>query len=101
MLKDTKIKLKILSKEIRELKNQRPLRNRGTKSLGQIEISIYQLKYHFRHTHIAYCELRGRNRDQIEKPAENNKANEKYIEKIKKEILEKYDEQCKIIHSCA
>lgn len=101
MLKDTKIKLKILSKEIRELKNQRPLRNRGSKSLSQIEVSIYQLKYHFRHTHIAYCELRGRTREQIEKPAESNKANETYIEKIKKEILEKYDEKCKIIHSCA
>ena len=98
MFEDTKSKLKILAKEIRELKDQRPLRNRGNKDLDQIVNSIYQLKYYFRHTHIAYCELRGRTRDQIEKPSNVNKANEKYIEKIKKEILEKYDEKVRAVN---
>lgn len=50
------------------------------------------MSYEFRHNHIAYCELRGRTRDQIEKPAENNLPNETYIEKIKQRWLEKNDE---------
>lgn len=39
----------------------------------------------FRHQHIAYCELRGRSRDQIEQPAKYNKPNEEWISKLKKE----------------
>ena len=40
---------------------------------------------YFRHHHIAYCELRGRTRDQIERPAENNLPNEAWIARIKAE----------------
>jgi len=43
----------------------------------------YELSKEFRHHHIAFCELRGRLRDEIEKPANNNLANEDVIEKIK------------------
>jgi len=39
----------------------------------------------FRHQHIAYCELRGRTRDQIEKPGEDNEPNEDWITKLKNE----------------
>lgn len=35
--------------------------------------------------HIAYCELRGRTRDQIEKPREDNPPNESFIQRIKTE----------------
>ena len=52
------------------------------KLLGQ----LYRLKRDARHHHIAYCELRGRTRDQIEKPRDNNSPNERLI----KEIKEKY-----------
>lgn len=48
---------------------------------------IYKLKYEYRHLHIALCELRGRKREQIEKPADNNRPNETYIEKLKTQIL--------------
>jgi len=48
---------------------------------------LHDLQYEYRHHHIAYCELRGRTRDQIEpKIRENNNPNERYI----REIKEKY-----------
>ena len=44
---------------------------------------LRELSWDYRHYHIAYSELRGRTRDQIEKPREDNKAWESYINKIK------------------
>lgn len=41
--------------------------------------------YVFRHNHIAYCELRGRSRSQIEKPREGNEPSETLVDRIKKE----------------
>ncbi len=49
-------------------------------------------RYTFRHQHIAYCELRGRARWQIEKPADHNKPDERYINTIKQEYIEKIKE---------
>jgi hypothetical protein len=49
--------------------------------------SIFKMKHEFRHMHIAYCELRGRIRSQIEKPSENNMPDEAYINKIKEKYL--------------
>jgi hypothetical protein len=93
MLKKTKQYLKDLAVEIRELKSQRKLPKRGNQSLWSIETKIYKLKYEFRHFHISYCEIRGRKRDQIEKPSKYNLPNQKYIEQIKEKILKEYDEQ--------
>lgn len=45
----------------------------------------YGDSYTFRHFHIAYCELRGRTREQIEIPAENNLPNETLIQQIKEQ----------------
>lgn len=41
--------------------------------------------YLFRHNHIAYCELRGRTRSQIELPRDGNEPSESLIKKIKDE----------------
>ena len=41
--------------------------------------------WNYRHHHIAYCELRGRTRDQIERPREGNEPNETKIQRIKEE----------------
>jgi len=46
----------------------------------------------FRHYHIAYCELRGRKRVEIENPHENNTPNQKWIDQIKKEYQDKINE---------
>ena len=64
----------------------------------------------YRHYHIAYCELRGKTRDQIEKPGEYHKANELEIERIKNEYawspeeIVRYNERKarreEALHSC-
>lgn len=41
--------------------------------------------YVFRHNHIAYCELRGRERSQIEMPREGNEPSEYLVDRIKRE----------------
>ena len=46
----------------------------------------------FRHNHIAYCELRGRKRSEIERPAEHNEPNEHWVERIKKKLQEEITE---------
>jgi len=57
------------------------------------------LRDDYRHHHIAYCELRGKTRDQIEQPRDNNIPNEFEIKKIKEqyawtlEEIEVYNER--------
>lgn len=80
-----KKELKKLAKEIRYWKSKRKLGNRGNYSLQSIETNVWTRKYEFRHRHIAYCQLRGRLRIQIEQPASDNLPNEKYIERIMEE----------------
>lgn len=87
MFKEIKGKLKNYAVEIRRLKNTRKLKNRGKRDLSDIQIDINRLKYEFRHLHIAYCELRGRKREQIENPSIYNIPNQKYIDSIKKEFM--------------
>jgi len=83
-----KSELKILAKEIRYWKSKRKIDKREGHSLWHIESKIWTRKYEFRHKHIAYCQLRGRLRLEIEKPALDNLPNEKYIE----EIMAKHEE---------
>lgn len=92
MFKESKIELKRLAKSIRENKNCRKENRRGDRKLWSIESTIVQLKYHYRHLHIAVCELKGRTRAQIETPADNNKPNQNYIDELKKGMVTKYEE---------
>jgi len=93
MFKEIKERLKNYASEIKSLKGKRKLSNRGNLDLSEIESKIFQLKYHFRHNHIAYCEIRGRTREQIEKPSKFNPPNQSYIDKIKTEILKKVQDE--------
>lgn len=52
----------------------------------EIHLSLLSFSFVYRHYHIAYCELRGRTRDQIEKPLRANPLNEERIKKIKEEF---------------
>ena len=75
------------AKEIKELKNKRPLKNRGNEPLWKIQMTIDSMSYHFRHSHIAYCEFRGTRRKDIErKVRKNNKANEDIVDSIKENL---------------
>jgi len=76
---------------IRKLKKER----KGTKTEDQFSNtlwSLYKLRTEFRHNHIAYCEVRGKTRKQIEIPREDNQPNEDKINKIKEEITERIRE---------
>ena len=98
IFKEIKEEMKELTKKIKELKNERNTLFRESNlniingQLNQEKIrrastiqwrDLPDLKYEFRHRHIARCEMIGRTRDQIEKPADNNLPDEKYISKIK------------------
>jgi len=71
---------------IRKLKKER----KGIKTEDEFSNtlwSLYKLRIEFRHTHIAYCEVRGKTREQIEIPREDNQPNEDKISKVKEEII--------------
>lgn len=53
--------------------------------------NLYKLRREYRHKHIAYSELRGKVRSQIENPREDNLPNEEWIDKIK---IEYTDQSC-------
>ena len=77
--------------------------------IGSLRWKLDGLKYEYRHHHIAYCELRGRTRDQIEqKVNDDNHPNESYINELKAtfawtpEEIKTYNErmnQHEIIHT--
>jgi len=74
---------KTLAKKIRELKKLRKSFTDGYVT------GLNQLRYEYRHRHIAYCELGGIERSKIENPREGNKPSEYRIEKYKEEYLDR------------
>jgi len=73
---------KELAKQIRKLKVQRKLKNRNGRSLWSIESELFKLKYEYRHQHIAYCIICGRERYEIENPRPGNEPNERYLDAL-------------------
>ena len=63
--------------------NRAKLKMPETKYKDIIQSDLHYMKIDYRHHHISYCELRGKTRDQIEKPKSGNKPDEYMIEKIK------------------
>jgi len=88
-LKRTGIEIRELKKEFKDSQ-----RARGGGGDYYIMSELYHKSYEYRHRHIAYSELRGKTRDQIEKPKENNLPNEKAIEKIKKDYFDEPTALC-------
>jgi hypothetical protein len=90
-----KNELKQLATDLRHFKNVRNTSFRSHSILRvpsylsdaqMAQYNIWKRKYEYRHKHIAYCQLRGRRREQIERPASWNLPNEDYI----LELMEKY-----------
>lgn len=77
---DLKLKLKTLAAEIRDKKSKRKGAPNG------VVPGLKSAQYEFRHHHIAYCLLRGRSMEEIEKCAEDNKPSEYYVEQIVKSV---------------
>ena len=98
LLQKIKTEQKARAKEIRELKSTRKQDKRNGRELYEIEWDIARLKFKFRHHHIAYCEMRGRTREQIECPRENNLPVQREIDRIKNDWMELLDED---VYSCA
>ena len=75
-LKSTGIELKIM-------KNTYKNSQREFKANNNLLLDIIRLKREYRYRHIAYSELRGKTRSQIENPRSENMPNESAILKIK------------------
>jgi len=78
--------LKKTAREIRGTRYQYREAQRNRKISYKLLRQLEALQYEFRHHHIAYCELRGRTRDEIEHPNDNHYPNERYIEQIKEKF---------------
>ena len=91
-----KQELKELAKEIRYWKSKRKLKERQELGLVQyqVEEAVDCRRNEFRHKHIAYCQLKGRTRQQIECPADDNLPNEDWIQEI-------MDEHTEDVRACA
>ena len=90
-LTQIKIEQKEKGLTIRSLKKQRK-GNKPGDELSNILWDLYKVRNEFRHTHIAYCEIRGKTREQIEIPREDNKPNEDKITRTKEEITRRIEE---------
>ena len=94
IIKKIKEEQKQLASEIREKKKWRKNPPKSCKyCISGFVPELITLKYTYRHQHIAYCELRGRERHQIEVPAPDNLPNDSYIEKIKNEWLSEVSDE--------
>jgi len=82
--KELKTKAQIIRETRARLKEEQ--RNGSGFKAGTIQCGILSLKRDYSHHHIAYCELRGRTRDEIERQNhEGNRPNEDTIRSIKEE----------------
>ena len=83
--------LKAKAQEIRENRAEYKRQQRED-GYSYMKEDVEALSYDYRNHHIAYSEMRGRTRDQIERPGENNEPDELWIENIKAEYTEPVEE---------
>jgi hypothetical protein len=83
-LKELAVKIRKAKVDCKEFQRE----NRGWDGPQGFFWEIIKLKKEFRHKHIAYCIIRGRDRNEIEVPAKDNQPDEILI----KEILREYTE---------
>ena len=85
-IKELKNWLKEEGKKLRALKLE--TKNHQRKHNGdawKLQMSLAAAKRDYRHHHIAYSELRGKTRDQIECPRDDNYPDEAEIQRIKEQ----------------
>lgn len=82
---ELRLKLKELAASIKEknAKLKEVQKEKGSTAGAFLMYELYNIRSECRHHHIAYCELRGRTRDQIEKPRKDNAASEYKIQQLK------------------
>jgi len=96
-LQKVKLSQKEKSQKIREFKLCRKPKNRAENPTLQklFDSGLWNLdriRWEYRHVHIAYCEIRGKERTQIEIPRDDNLPNEDKISSIKESILKEIEE---------
>jgi len=96
-MKELKYWLITHATEIRETRKVCKEKQRKYGDCWELQQKLYYMSKKHRHYHIAYSELRGKNREQIERPREDNLPNEDRI----KEIKEKYWDEPKTICASA
>jgi hypothetical protein len=90
-LKNLAVEIKQNKKELKEA--QRNFKdNKG--GGGGLMYDLFIKRRNYRHHHIAYSEMRGKTREQIEKPRQDNLPNEDFITKIKKEYFDEPKTLC-------
>ncbi|MDO8640857.1 MAG: hypothetical protein Q7R33_04885 [Nitrosarchaeum sp.] len=98
-MKDLKIKLKALAKEIHENKADcKKYQREHCGNDGGFYLTLYRLKYDYRHNHIAYSQLRGRTYEEIESNCRS--AGEPNLILIK-EIMDAHQEVVQDVRACA
>ena len=83
-IQELKIVLKNLAEKIKKERIELKAKQRaGDMDCWKLQWAQRDDAHSFRHHHIAYCELRGRTRDQIEQPKEGHEACENTINNLK------------------
>ena len=91
-LHELKALIKGQAKEIKDSRRQTKERQKAHKYAGHLQSLLVDLKRDARHHLIAYAELKGKTRDQIEKPRNGNAPDEFAIARIKEAFTEIPDE---------
>ena len=79
-----------------EIKETRRIHKENQRSINDNGLmwTLYKISQEYRHHHIAYSELNGKIRDQIEKPRYNNLPNEDKIQGIKEKYFDEQKTLC-------
>lgn len=85
---ELKSELKVLAKEIKKWKFKRDHWYDYDTVQWRFQLKVAEKAREFRHIHIAYCLLRGRDYQEIEQPGRYNKPNWSWIDRIR----EKYEQ---------
>jgi len=93
-MKELKYWLITHATEIRETRKLLKDAQRNSKATWRFRGDIIRMVPEYRHHHIAYSEMKGRSREQIERPREDNLPNENWIEEIKKEYWDEPKTLC-------
>lgn len=80
---ELKVLLKSQAEKIKKSRIELKNKQRAGEVCWRLQWDLKDYAFEFRHHHIAYCELRGRTRDQIEKPKEGHEACENTINNLK------------------
>jgi len=82
-IEELKLKLNSIAEDIRKSNAELKTIQKTGIYCGDKMRTLNGIRYTYRHHHIAYCELRGKTREQIEKPRQYNNPNETEIKRIK------------------